>query len=252
MATAVQTQTTRTMTPEQQAMLEVLIQQLMNGGTQEQQRQSAARQGEVNAVQAQRAQFSPEAAFANAQGLMTQVMADTLRQLTPTITRAAEGAGASGSSMRALLANDAAAQAAQRAAAEGGQLSAQYGQIGASLSNILESLTRTDNSQLDSLLNAFQLLQNAQKTTDTETAGGGGGGSSGGSRNTGSPAPSTADFFNRPGGILSNSRDQRVVSGGPFMTDGQVYDRIRSGLNPIQEVTNLPGADSLFTDRFKF
>lgn len=162
---------TQNMTGSSLAALELLIQQLLGGGTQDMAQQRAERQAEINNVSQTRAGYTKEAAFNDAQGLIAQTMRQSLEQLIPGINRAAQGAGTSQSSMRALLTQKAAENAAEAAAAQGMTAAVNYGNINANLSNVLEVLTRPDNTVTESLLAALNTARGAvQNTTTTGTS----------------------------------------------------------------------------------
>lgn len=258
MDTARQTQTQTAGNQQANDALSVLLQQLMAGGTEEMQRQLAARLGEVNRVTALRARYSPEAAFADAQGLINQTLRRAMEERMPTILRSAEGAGASQSSMRALLTQDAITRASEAAGAQGIAAAQGYGQIGANLSGVLADLTRPDNSGLEAIINTIRLMQEANQQTTTETTGGGGGGGSSGGRPSGSSAigmPSTDDFFYRQGGILSNAAAQRNTAPmvyGPAMTNDQIANTIIAGLKPSESLSSVPNINNLYSSSFRF
>jgi len=149
------------MTPESLASLQVLIAQLMAGGTPEQRAESAQREYEINAARTLRQGYSKEAAFADAQGAQAAQMRQAMEQLLPSIVRAAEGAGASQSSMRALLLNDAQQRAADSSALLGLQAATNYGNISSNVTGILEALTRQDSSVTNALLQALQISKGA-------------------------------------------------------------------------------------------
>lgn len=157
------------MDPAAQAALMSLIQQLMGGGTQAMANDQAARKSEINKVTQQRAGYSKEAAFSDAQGLIAQTMRRAMEQLVPSITRAAEGAGASQSSLRALLLQDAANKAAESSAAQGLNAAVQYGGIASNLSQVLEALTRPDNTVTNALLQALNIAKGATQTTNSSS-----------------------------------------------------------------------------------
>ena len=169
--TQTQNASVQNMDPQSLAALQTLIAQLMGGGTQAMAKDAAARKGEINNVTQQRAGYSKEAAFSDAQGLMAQTMRRALEQLVPSINRSAEGAGASQSSLRALLLQDAANRAAESSAAQGLQAAQGYGQISTNMSQVLEALTRPDNSVTNALLQTLGIakgaVQNTQSTTQT-------------------------------------------------------------------------------------
>lgn len=237
--------------------LSVLLQQLLNGGTLAMQQQEAARRGEINQNQALRARYSPEAAFADAQGLMSQILRQAMEKNVATLTRSAEGAGTSASSMRALMTQDALTRAAESSAAAGLNAAQGYGQIAANLSGVLEALTRQDNSSIEAILSTIEAMQNATQVQETE--GGSVGGTTYGSRpSTGGSSlgmPSTDNFFYRPGGILSNAAQQRqqtIQAYGPAATPMQIADTIQQGLRPSQALADVPGINELFTTGLRF
>jgi hypothetical protein len=167
--TSNQTTNTQNMSGSSLAALNLLIQQLLGGGTQEMAQQKAERQAEINNVQATRAGYTKDAAFNDAQGLIAQTLQQTLQQLIPGINRAAEGAGTSQSSMRALLTQQAQMQAANAASAQGLNAAVQYGNINTGLSGVLQNLTQPDNSVTQALLSALNTAKGA--TTSSTTSG---------------------------------------------------------------------------------
>lgn len=162
-----QTTNTQNMTGSSLAALNLLIQQLLGGGTQEMAQQQAQRQAEINNVTQSRAGYTKEAAFNDAQGLIAQTMQQTLQQLLPGINRAAAGAGTSQNSMRALLTQQAAEQAAQAGAAQGLTAAVNYGNINSSLSQVLQQLTQPNDAATTALLNALQIAKGAQISSTT-------------------------------------------------------------------------------------
>lgn len=167
--TQTQNASTQNMDPSSLAALQTLIAQLLGGGTQAMAKDAAARKGEINTVQGQRAGYSKDAAFADAQGLMAQTMRRVMEQLIPSISRSAEGAGASQSSLRALLLQDAASKAAESASAQGLQAAQGYGQISTNMSQVLEALTRPDNSVTNALIQALGVAKGAVQNTNSVT-----------------------------------------------------------------------------------
>ncbi|EDO29126.1 predicted protein [Nematostella vectensis] len=167
------TQTTSgtTMGPEALAALNNLIAQLLGGGTQQMAQDEATRRGEINTVQANRAGYSKEAAFADAQGLIAQTLRQSMEQLVPSITRAAEGAGTSGGALRALLLQDAATRSSQAASAAGVNAAGVYGNVNASLSNTLEALTRPNDAVTNALISALNIAKGSVNNSTTNTSG---------------------------------------------------------------------------------
>lgn len=159
---------TSNMTPTSLAALETLIQQLMGGGTQTMQVQSAQRQQEIAALQGNRGDYSKEAAFNDAQGLISQTMRQTLESLLPGINRAAAGSGASAGSMRALLLGRAQETAAQNAAAAGLGAAVNYGQVANGTSGVIASLLNgQQDTATQALLQALQVARGAVTNSTT-------------------------------------------------------------------------------------
>lgn len=164
-------QTTQNMTPATMKALERLIAQLASGGTPEMQAQAAQRQDILDTTRANAAGYTKQAAFADAQGLISQQMRRTLESLLPSINRAAEDAGSSGGALRALLLQDAANKAAESSSALGVQTAVNYGNIQTNFSQVLEAFSRNDPKATEMLLSALNVakgaVQNTQGTTTT-------------------------------------------------------------------------------------
>jgi hypothetical protein len=124
---------------------------------------------EIDANRDQREQYSRENAFADAEGLMQQQLAASLQESGSAMTRAMEGAGASGSSLRALLVSQQAKEAAQAAAALGAQQAVSYGGIANDASQLLELLTRPDDAALQALVQTMGIKQEALNTKNRKT-----------------------------------------------------------------------------------
>ena len=161
---------TNNMSPQAQAALNLLIKQLMSGGTPEIQQQRAVRDNERNTVEGIRQGYSKEAAFGDAQGLIAQQMRRALESMLPSINRAAEDAGSSGGALRALLLQDSANKAAESSSALGVQTAVQYGGISSNLSQVLEQLTRIDPASTTALLNALNVAKGAVSTTNSNSS----------------------------------------------------------------------------------
>lgn len=196
-------------TAETNAQIAELIRLLQGDGTEEQQRERAAREAETERTRALQSNYTKEAAFADSKGAVEAQLRQALEAMSGTLTRATEGAGTSQSSMRALLAQQGATQSAESAAKVGLEAAVSYGQLSASLANTLESLTRPTNIQTNSLLQALGLAQNAYQenkyniingTTQQVTTPGGGasvggsGGVSAGVRMNNNPYDPSLDY----------------------------------------------------------
>ena len=151
--------------PASMASLQQLIQTLAGGGTPEQIAQRAARAQEIERARAGITDYSKEKAFSDAQGASQAANRQAMEQSMANLSRAIAGSGTSGSSMQALLAQQAARNAAELQAKMQLDASTQYGGIATQYQGILEALTRPDNSQVDSLLAALQLAMNANQST---------------------------------------------------------------------------------------
>ena len=146
-----------------EAALKLLIQQLLGGGTEEQRAEQIRRLEEVQSVRGQREGYSKEAAFADAKGAQNQQSRLAMEKLIPSIMAAAQGAGTSQGSMRALLTQDAANKAAESAAALGLKASVDYGNISGGMNQVLEALTRQGNPITDALLKALEISKGSNE-----------------------------------------------------------------------------------------
>lgn len=165
-----QTQNAVNMSPEALAALNLLMRQLLGGGTQNMAKDEAQRQGEIKTVQAQRAGYSKDAALGDAQGLIAQTLRQAMESVLPGIVRATEGAGTSGNALAALLQQDAASRASQAASAVGVNAATNYGQVAANLSNTLEALTRPNDQATNALINLLQVAKGAVTNSTTNTS----------------------------------------------------------------------------------
>lgn len=153
------------------SVLNTLIQQLMTGGTPELQAQKGARQAELASLVTQRGGYSKEAAFADAQGLMAQMMRQTIEKMMPSINAGAIGAGASQSSMRALLTQRAAENAAQNATAQGLGAAVSYGGVANGMSGAIANLLGQTDPVTAALMNALNLAKGAVTSSTTQQSG---------------------------------------------------------------------------------
>ena len=152
-----------------QDALNQLIAQLLGGGTQGQALETAQRQQEIQSVRGQRAGYSREAALADAEGLMSQQLRQVMEKLEPSLTRASEGAGTSQNSMRALMLQDIAARAAESSSVAGIDAVSKYGALGVGLSQVLEALTRPQDTTTQALLNALNIAKGANVSGSEQT-----------------------------------------------------------------------------------
>lgn len=155
--------------PASMAALQNLIQTLVGGGTAEQQAQRQARQEEIVRARQGASDYSKGNAFMDAAGASQAASRQSMEQAMGNLNRAIAGAGTSGGSMQALLAQRAVRDAAELQSKMQLEAATQYGGIATQYQSILEALTRPDNSQVDSLLAALQLAQNANQSTTRNT-----------------------------------------------------------------------------------
>jgi hypothetical protein len=153
-------------------VLKILLQQLLAGGTPEQRLEAQRRAEEIATVRGTRGDYTKQAAFLDAQGAMAGESRKALEKLVPSITKAAEGAGTSASSMRALLLQDAANKAAESASALGLKAAVDYGGVNSNLSAVLQSLTAQNNPVTKALLEAIMASKGQQSTQQQTSAGG--------------------------------------------------------------------------------
>lgn len=264
-------------TPSQSSVLSSLISQL-SGSWQNIRPNQQARQDTIKNAQQQLEDYDKESAFADAQGLINQTLAQQMQETMPSIVRAADGAGASASSMRALMTQRATENAAQAAAAQGANLAVQYGQLNQGNSQVLEALTRADSTELDALLRALALKEeirsnrardelledNARRnnrkppvSSRPVTIGSNPGRTQGGVGTGGlaqavflpSSNQDASDFFNREGAIGSGANKQ--YSAGPTGSDAALLAKMQAGLTPTQTWEGTPVPSDLFNGGFR-
>lgn len=248
---------------------------------------AAARQQTIVDTQNAQQDYSKEAAFTDAAGLINKILADQLAASMPSITKAAEGAGSSSGSMTALLTQKAVTDASTAAASAGAQQAVDYGNIATQNASILELLTRADSTSLTALLDALKLqsdtqiaqdelalkeaelkaIEDASKdsgsskvTSSGQATIGSSPSSSTAAGNSGlatavflpsSPTVSTDAFFNRDGGILDNGSTSGI-SVGPSTTDAALLKLLQDGLAPSQTWEGTPVPADLYTTGLKF
>ena len=218
---------TTNMSPSQLAALNTLIAQLMAGGTPQMQADRQQKQGEIGTLQSSRAGYSKDAAFSDAKGLMAQQMRLTLEKLLPGINSASLGAGSSQSSMRALLTQRAAENAAENASAAGLGAAVNYGQIANGTSSVIANLLGQQDPVVGALVNALSVAKGSvsnTKTTGTETTN-----STqqqqqtnSGSTNTSAPTSVTTMYAPMGGNNQMALPTNNFVSYGPQQTDASI------------------------------
>lgn len=219
---------TTNMTPSSLAALNTLIAQLMAGGTPQMKADRGQKQGEIAGLQGQRAGYSKEAAFGDAKGMMAQQMRLALEKLLPSINGASMGAGASSSSMRALLTQRAGENAAENAAAAGLGAAVNYGQVSNGMSSVIANLLGQQDPVAAALINALNIAKGAvtnSKTTGTETTNSTGTQTQTNSGSTNTSAPTSTSTVYAPMGGNNSSMtlpQSNFVSFGPQVSDQQI------------------------------
>ena len=151
-----------TMTPQKllsMQQLQPLISSLMyGGGTPEMQAQATQKKKTTAGLEGAAGAYTTPQAFADASNAMALELQKSMQTALPAITRGMEGAGTSAGSMQALLAQQAAADAAMRAGAIGADQAKAYGGIQAQLQNTLAQMATTNTDpQMDALLKALSI-----------------------------------------------------------------------------------------------
>lgn len=164
---------TQNMDPASSAALQLLIQQLLGGGTQQMAVDKAARLREQQVLTQQRTGYSKEAAFSDAQGAMAKAMRDALEKILPSINAGANAAGTSSNSARALYSTQAAARAAESSAALGLGAAKDYGNVSNNISQLISGLINTPDAATNALLSALNVAKGAVSnvTSQTNTSG---------------------------------------------------------------------------------
>ena len=189
------------------AALQRLIAQLAGGGTQAMAEDKARKLLEIRTLEAQRAGYSKENAFADAKGAMAKTLRESLEKTLPSINAAALGAGSSQNSMRALLTQKAALQASENSAALGLNAAFNYGNISNGTSQVLSSLINTPDPAMNALLNALGISKGAVTTTSgTQTT-------TGNQTTTGSQS-TTGTSDKSSSGTSSNNENKGMTYGG--------------------------------------
>jgi hypothetical protein len=202
--------------PAALAILKQFLTDWSAGGSADYKAQRADRLRSIGDTRKLLQDYSGQAAIYDAAALMEDQVTDTYRKSMPAIVRAIQGAGTSAGSMQGLLSSQLATDTAREAAALGAQQKTAYGNISANLSNILEGLTRTDNTIAQNLiqgLNAARISRQSSSSTSSGSSfegGGGGGGSRGSGGDSGRGVRSGGD--RGAGGGYSN----RLGSSGGF------------------------------------
>lgn len=213
------------------------------------------RNKEIGTVRDQRDDYSKQAAFEDSQGAVNAALRQALEKQMIEINRASAGAGASAGSMRALLAQQAARDAAELAATLGIKTATDYGGIAMNASSVLEALTRPDAAGMEALIRALtlakapsagssssssrpQVLQAPKQMAQNKVAKNTSGNAPVGSISFLPAASNTdaSDFFSRPGAIGSG-RNKGLVSYGPVVDNNQMTDYY-SRLIANQSATN--------------
>jgi len=165
------TETITNFDPATQEALNTIIQQLLGGGTSDQQESNKKRQALISFVEQMLGQYSKQAAFDDASNLMKYNLQQSMEKNMPAIAKAIEGAGTSAASMQGLLAQKLATDSATQAGALGAEQAKSYASATTNLAGLLEALTRPDNSIVNSLLSALQIAKGGTVTRNTSQTG---------------------------------------------------------------------------------
>lgn len=241
--------TQQNMSPQSIAALNLLIQQLMGGGTQSMAEDKARKLQEEQALQQQLQGYSKGNAFGDAQGAMAQQLRMVMEKIAPNLVRAAEGAGTSQNSMRALLLQQGANQAAESSSALGLKAAVDYGNISNGLSGILSNLVNQADPTTTALLNALNIakgsVSNMQSTvhetgtgTNTST-----GTTSGTTTQETDNSPKTTTTTYQPSGLMGSfSGNSNTNLGAPP----------QSFLNTNQNLLDLLSGNNAYTNNYTF
>jgi hypothetical protein len=198
---------TKNMSPAALAALESLISQLSSGGTAEQKKSSADRQGVLNQVKGLMEAVSKDQAFNDAKGLMALNVQQSMEKNMPAISRSVAGAGTSASSMQALLSQQLVRDSSLAASSLGAQQEQAYAAQRSNLANTLEALTRENNPVTTALLQALGVAKGS--ITDTTQTGGSSSTSTTNSSSTGttvnSPTTSNVNYGGNDGNVVDNA-----------------------------------------------
>jgi hypothetical protein len=218
------TKTSQTnMDPQSKAALDLLIKQLMGGGTQQMAEDRARRIQEIQALQSQRAGYTKDAAFADAQGAMAGQLRAVLEKIAPSLVRAAQGAGTSQSSLRALLTQDMAARAAEASASTGLQAATSYGGINAQLSGVLSNLINSPDPVAAALLQALNIAKGATSSSTSSTNG----------TTTGSTSTTGSTNTNTQTQQTDDGKTVNTVYPGDVGVGGTMSSVVGSSYNPL-------------------
>ena len=150
------------------AALDNLIAQLAKGGTPQDQQRWKQIQSEITANTLQQQKYSKESAQYDADTAAKAAQYEALQKMAPTISAGIDSAGTSGSAMAALLAQDAADQAARSSAQLQLDAMISYGQIANQASGNNVELLKIDNPVTQQLLAALDIAKGAV-TESTQT-----------------------------------------------------------------------------------
>lgn len=150
------------------AALDQLVANLSKGGTPQDQQRWAQIQSEIRANTLQQQKYSKESAQYDADTAAKAAQYEALQQMAPTISAGIDSAGTSGSAMAALLAQDAADQAARASAQLQLDAMISYGQIANQASGNSVELLKIDNPVTQQLLAALDIAKGAV-TESTQT-----------------------------------------------------------------------------------
>lgn len=174
--------------PTALANLQTLISQLISGGTTEQKANAGKKNEAMDLTKVALGNYTKSKAFQDSLDLMTQNLDASLKANKPAIQRAVEGAGTSAGSMQALLSQNLATDASQKAGAMGAEQAKAYGQITSQLLSTLNQSANQADPVVGDLLKALDLTRISRQTSSsqgTSTQQSSGSGSTGGGEGEG-------------------------------------------------------------------
>lgn len=226
------------MDPTQLAILNTLLTQLAGGGTPNQKEDRATRRQEIGQLQMDRKGYSKEAAFADAKGLMAQTIRQTLEKLMPSINSSSLGAGASQSSMRALLVQRAGENAAENASAQGLTAAVNYGGVSNGMSQVLERLIGQQDPATTALINALSVAKGSTVTSSGSSTETSAGTSSGTNTQSGNASEQKTIEYTKPQFLDTNFR--------------QPEQEPATGIGSTADFLNQLYGDQAFLSKYKF
>lgn len=232
-ASTTTTNKTKNMSDANLAALDKLISQLAQGGTPQDQQRWGQIQAEIKANTLQQQKYSKESAQYDADTAAQAASYEALQQLVPTISAGIDSAGTSGSSMAALLSQNAADAAARTSAQLQLEAAVSYGQIANQASGNNVELLKIDNPVTQQLLAALDIAKGSV-TESTQT-----------SKSKENSTWNESTSGNRNSTSNSSSTSSTTNNIGPQTnTDVTTVTPDSTGSGPSPKVTKFPGLNT--------